>query len=848
MNFQNKAYGCLSPDYNISLHNKAAVTCIDDNLKSIGGMIMDQLKQDQTRSTTYTEYATVPPGKKTDWKRGMRNRFLLLGTIISTIIYMIWRIFFTIPFGYGLFALICGIILLVVEMAGMLEAAEHIYSMSKIQNPKKPDPPKTWFPDVDVFIPTYNEPVELLRKTVNGCRRMDYPDKNKVHIYICDDGNRPEMKDLADKMGVGYLTREEHKNAKAGNLNNALEHTFSPLIASFDADMIPMHDFLMSSVPYFYQEDQDHPQKDQDHPQKIGFIQTPQSFYNPDLFQHNLFSENRIPDEQDYFYRDVQISRNKTNSVIFGGTNAVLSREALFDVGGFFTDVITEDFATGMLIQNKGYRCFAIDDAHAIGQAPYDLKSLIKQRIRWARGCIQTGRKLNFLFLSGLSAKQKFSYLASVLYWFNPIKRFVYIMAPILFTVFNVIVVRCTLPEVLLFWLPMYLFQTATLHLLSKGIRNTRWTNVYDTILFPSLFFPVILSMIGINKKVFTVTRKDGSGSAKTYGLFQAIPHILLVLLSIVGIVFSVNRSFASGSPTYIVLLFWLITNLYALLMSVFFMLGRPLMRKAERFQAEVDCSLTWDDHVMNFKTFDISENGLSLLLDYPYYIPDQKELQIRLNSDRYACSFRGAIVNVIQQEDKWKYAFAITHIDDSERDNLYSIVYDRQASLPTKMEKSISFFDDLTINLFQRMKRPAGYNRKLARVDVSQTVDTEESGPVTIRDFNYSYMVITAPHQLKNHRKLTLDLTRNLKIHATFQKQFIVTRSKKNGTKDSDPFLFLYQIDNVQELAESSEFKNLLSIWIKMARTDQVNAFREERKRAKRTRFADEFYEQNYL
>ncbi|SFG06873.1 glycosyltransferase [Sporolactobacillus nakayamae] len=780
----------------------------------------------------------------------LRNKVLFLGTFISTIVYMVWRIFFTVPLEYGYTALCIGIILLIVEMAGMLEAAEHFYSMSNIVHPKKPTPPKKWYPDVDVFIPTYNEPIELLRKTVNGCCRMDYPDKSKVHIYICDDGNRQAMKILADKMGVGYLTREEHEGAKAGNLNNALEKTFSPLIATFDADMIPMHDFLMSSVPFFYYRDDkkcnDHENNDW---RRIGFIQTPQAFYNPDLFQHNLFSEDRIPDEQDYFYRDVQISRNKTNSVIFGGTNAVISREALFSVGGFCTEVITEDFATGMLIQNEGFICYAIDDPHAIGQAPYDLKSLIKQRIRWARGCIQTGRKLNFLFLDGLSLKQRFSYLSSILYWFNPIKRFVYIMSPILFTVFGIIVVRCTLIEVLLFWLPMYLFQNATLRFLSKGIRNTRWTSVYDTILFPSLFLHVIFEAIGVNKKSFAVTRKDGTQNGRLYGFLHAISHVVLAILSIVGIIFSIEKSLSSGSFTFIVLLFWLVTNLYALLMAIFFMMGRPMVRKAERFRANIDCSLSWDGKIVNYKTFDISENGLSLLLDYPDYIPDRPGIHIHLCSELYQCTCVGELVNVMQFGDNWKYAFTITRIDDSEKDNLYSLVYDRQPSLPIKLGNSISFFDDLTINLFRRMKQPMGYNRKLARVPLDKTLNSEQSGPVVINDFNYEYMLVSSRHQLNNHQTLTLHVSDNCKIKAVLKRQYIIKRTKdKSKSRRRNPFVYLFLVTNVEDIVGSKEFKEEMMAWIQEARAKKMEQIREEERRSKDTQHADEFYERNYL
>jgi cellulose synthase (UDP-forming) len=209
----------------------------------------------------------------------LRNKFLIIGTIISSVIYLIWRIFFTIPFGYGALAVGCGIYLLIVEIIGFFESAIHYYSMSNIQYPKRPEVDEALFPHVDIFVATYNEPVDLLYKTINGCINMDYPDKSKIHIYICDDSDREEMKELARQMNVNHLGRKNGKDAKAGNLNNALLNSNSPLVVTFDADMIPMHDFLTACVPYFCTKE------------KVGFVQTPQSFYNPDLFQYNLFSD-----------------------------------------------------------------------------------------------------------------------------------------------------------------------------------------------------------------------------------------------------------------------------------------------------------------------------------------------------------------------------------------------------------------------------------------------------------------------------------------------------------------------------------------------------------------------------
>ena len=129
----------------------------------------------------------------------------------------------------------------------------------------------------------------------------------------------------------------KRQGAKAGNLNNALAHSTSPYIVTFDADMIPKSDFLMKLIPYFVDARIRNRGRKEEEQIRLGFVQSPQAFYNPDLFQFNLFSEKRIPNEQDYFYKDIQVARTRTNSVIYGGSNTVIAREALEAVGGFYT-------------------------------------------------------------------------------------------------------------------------------------------------------------------------------------------------------------------------------------------------------------------------------------------------------------------------------------------------------------------------------------------------------------------------------------------------------------------------------------------------------------------------------
>lgn len=767
--------------------------------------------------------------------KAFKNRFLVIGTFISTTIYLIWRIFFTIPFGYGIVSIIAALALLIVEILGMFEAAIHYYNMSNIEYPKRTEVDESLFQEVDVFIATYNEPVELLYKTINGCNNMDYPDKSKVHIYLCDDGNRPEMAKLAKSLGINYLSRNERKYAKAGNLNNAMAHSTSPLIVTFDADMIPMHDFLTACVPYFLSEE------------KIGFIQTPQSFYNPDLFQYNLFSEGRIPNEQNYFYRDVQISRNKSNSVIYGGTNTIILREALESAGGFYTKAITEDFATGLYIQSKGYKCYAINEVHASGLSPSDLKSLVKQRDRWARGCIQTGRKLNILFKKGLKLEQKLSYISAIYYWYSGIKRLIYIMSPILFAVFGVVVVKCTFIQVILFWLPMYLFSNSTLKNLSRGIRSTKWTNIYETVLFPSLIIPVILETFGITKSKFAVTKKERVDDDKKYRFKKAIPHMFFAVLSVIGIINCIRWTFYSNSIFYTVVLFWLVVNFYNILMSLFFMLGRKMYRKVERFPAVMDCVISYDHNRFQCKTIDISENGIAVFMDFPEYITYDKTVEVNLNTERYSTKFQGEIVQVSEMGKGWKYTLKVVKIEEKDFKQLLNITYDREPSLPKNLDKNSSIYDDLRVNVLNRNKKLHLFTRKLPRIILKKKLESIECEQVTMSNFNYEYIAIQTKYIYRDTREITIPLSEDIVLHCVLEKALDYDSRKYKKKKFSIPKLSiqLYKVTNYRELIANYNFKHILMQWIREAEQEDIN---KNNPKAKEIYASDEINEMLYL
>lgn len=717
----------------------------------------------------------------------LKTKFWFTINIFFTIVYLVWRFFFTIPFGYGIFSVTIGIALLVVEALGMVEAFIHYINMNASRKYEMPIVPEELYPDVDVFVATYSEEPELLKKTLNGCVHMEYPDKSKVHIYLCDDNRRPEMRALAAEMGVNYLDRPDNKGAKAGNLNNALLHSSSPYVVTFDADMIPQRRFLMKTIPYFIDAEMKNEGKKEEDKIKLGFVQTPQNFHNPDLFQFNLFSEGRIPNEQDYFYKDIQVARTRTNSVIYGGSNTVLSREALMEVGGFYTKAITEDFATGILIEKKGYVSLALSEPLASGLSPTDLHSLIQQRVRWARGVISTGRKMHIYTCRELTFAQKMNYWASIWYWYAPLKRLIYYLAPVMYAVFGFIVFKCTLWEVLLFWLPMFVSSNISLRLLSGNIRTTKWTGIYETIVFPYMLIPILLETFGIKLHKFKVTDKSDNAGGKEHNYIYMIPFVIMAVLSVIGIINCLRVIFDSSSFGPIVVLFWLILNLYYIIMSLMFIDGRVLYRHSDRMQFVNPCKALIEGKVREGYTKDISEGGVAIEFDRPYYVEHGDVMKVMIDWEVYSAEVLAKVVFIKQINNVWNYSVVVTDYLDSYLDWL-QIVYDRIPTLPATIKKDSGIFDDIRINTERRVESPSFQKRKYPRIrldmDAEMTADGV-SGNIHVADFNFECMGIA---ESLLYSKISIVLFKDFTFECTRESTL-----RNGGT--------LYRIENMESI-----------------------------------------------
>lgn len=629
-----------------------------------------------------------------------RNGVFLLSIVLSAV-YLLWRIFCTIPWGTGVFQMSAAIALVLAEAVTALGSAELMVSRMKSPDHgiRFPDIPPEAFPDVDVFIATHNEPEELLYKTVNACTFLEYPDPGKVHIYVCDDGGRDAVRDMAEGLGAGYIGMKENTRAKSGNYNHALSKTSSPLIATFDADMIPHRSFLMRTVPYFLMPDV-----------RMGLLQTPQSFYNQDLFQFNLHAETAIPNEQDFFSREINILRNATNTAAYTGSNTVILRAALEEIGGFPYDTVTEDFETSLRLQKAGYITYATSEVLASGLSATTVGSMISQRIRWARGVIQSIQNTNAVFTKELPAAARLSYLNAWLYWWSFLCRMIFILAPILFALFDVRLVECGFWELLLFWLPSHICSRVAMGLLSTNIRSARWSQIIDTILAPWLVLPVLTESLGIHYQKFKVTDK-ARRREKTASFPWLIPHAVLILLTAAAFLRFLRGKYGMALLYSSVILFWLGYNLTALLYAVFFMLGRESRRISDRIGAREPAVLHFKGVCVDAVTEDVSEEGIALHISPcgTQRMPERGEhFRVTVRTEYYRAGLDAVCVYAGDE----KLTATVEPEDEKSRRNWLQIVHDRAHTLPRELDPWMTVYDEISRNVQARWENQRRKNK----------------------------------------------------------------------------------------------------------------------------------------
>ena len=489
-----------------------------------------------------------------------------------------------------------------------------------------PDDMTQW-PTVDVYIPTYNEPLDVVRDTVLAAQCIDYP-SDKMNIYLLDDGKRREFAVFAADVGVGYITRNDNNHAKAGNLNHAMKLTQGELITVFDCDHVATRIFLQATVGGFLKDP------------KLALVQTPHYFYSPDPFERNLSVGRNIPNEGSLFYGPIKQGNDNWNATFFCGSCAVIRRSALEEIGGFAVETVTEDAHTALKLQRRGWGSAFLDIPLAAGLATERLVLHVIQRTRWARGMTQIFRLDNPLLGRGLTIQQRLCYLSAMLYYQFALPRIAFVTAPLAYLLFNLNIIHSSASLVFAYALP-HLFLAIYVNSRMNGRhRYSFWGEIYDLVLAFHIALPTVVTMFFPKRGKFNVTDKGALLDVGYFDFSVVRPHLIIALLLAAGVIAGIVRACAHDyfgvDPRVIALnVGWGLYSLIFLLAAIAVARETRQTRKTIRIDAEIPVLLHHASGVVSRShTADLSMGGCRIVAPDDRHLDDEiEEIELLLQS-----------------------------------------------------------------------------------------------------------------------------------------------------------------------------------------------------------------------
>jgi cellulose synthase (UDP-forming) len=433
-------------------------------------------------------------------------RSLAIGALLWGLGYLAWRIGWS---GEGASPVAFGM-LLVTEIYGLWALATLAwFSWSR---PLAVRPAPTPGRSVDVYVCTYDEPIEVVSATLAGCRALTYPHTT----YLLDDGRRPEMKELAELAGACYLVRPDNLHAKAGNINAALPRTEGELVLMLDADHVPMPDALDAMVGYFDDG-------------RMALVQSPHDYFNHDSVQHYVVGRH----EQSLFYRVVCPGKDRHGAAYWCGSAALIRRQALLDIGGVATETIAEDFHTTIRMQRYGWKSRYHDEVLVQGLAPHDLDGYLLQRDRWARGNLAVFTLPESpLRARELRPLQRLSYFASLAAYLAPPMRLLLLATLGLVLWTGELPMKISILALAALWLPSVSLNLSAGAALARGYMKIGETAHYE-LLTMEVYTRALRCAFFPGHTAFKVTPKQGDGGGGLESVSKL--HLVLACAVLVG-------------------------------------------------------------------------------------------------------------------------------------------------------------------------------------------------------------------------------------------------------------------------------------------------------------------------
>jgi glycosyltransferase involved in cell wall biosynthesis len=240
-------------------------------------------------------------------------------------------------------------------------------------------------PHVTLQLPLYNE-ATVADRLLEHAAAIEWP-RSRYEIQVLDDSTdetralvRQKVEALREKgLDVVYIHRVDRTGYKAGALENGLHVAKGELVAIFDADFLPQPDFLRAVVPHFIQDP------------KVGMVQARWGHLNR---EHSLLTRT-----QALMLDGHHMVENRARSAAgwlfnFSGTGGIWRKEAIASAGGWQHDTLTEDLDLSYRAQLAGWRFVYRENVVTPAELPEDISAFRAQQFRWAKGTVQTARKL----------------------------------------------------------------------------------------------------------------------------------------------------------------------------------------------------------------------------------------------------------------------------------------------------------------------------------------------------------------------------------------------------------------------------------------------------------------------
>jgi len=544
------------------------------------------------------------------------DRLVVAGLTVVILRYLGWRLVETV-LPAGIFS-VTGVFIwtvFIIEILAWLDTAVlYAYMLRRTNRTPEADEHETRLrgmtpidlPEVDIFIATYNEPAEVLEKTIVGAVELDWP-QAKLNVWVLDDGRRGWLQRMSERLGAGYLTRADNAHAKAGNINAAVTRTSAPFFLVLDADFIPQRNFLYRTMGFF--EDP-----------KIGIVQIPHNFFNPDPMQASLNMSKVMPDDQRFFFEAIMPGRDGYDCAFCCGSNGIVRRSALEEIGNRLpSGSITEDMLLTLALKRNGYITRYLDERLAFGLAPENINAFFIQRARWARGAIQ------IMFLRegpfggpGLKWHERLFFLP--FHWITQsFGQTIAMVTPAIFLLTGVPpLVNASTDTVISHQLPAIVAAIAAVRHFAPGKYHPLATMAHGVLQAFRLLPVVVATLLKPHGHAFKVTPKGG-GKAEIQDTATVAICLLLCGLMTAGLAInsSYNHQIIASSHLMPVVAFWSSINMVVLLLVAKIAITPLHLRNEIRFELNEPVVLRMEGGGLAAgKCHDMSLNGIQVEVD----------------------------------------------------------------------------------------------------------------------------------------------------------------------------------------------------------------------------------------